>query len=176
MRDQVARHLERARLAARVAVIGTVTEVRAGGHRTGAHDGEDPSRPRHRHRRSTPPSSALPRRAPGSRGDDRQPGRQCLQVGASRAVAVEALSEKPDASRRASRRYASSSMTTGPGLSPPAARAGRAPRTAARRDQAGLGARPVDRDRARASLYGGGLTLGTAPIGGLRAELVLPAV
>src|SRR5262249_16010503 len=28
MRDQVARHLERARLAARVAVIGTVTEVR----------------------------------------------------------------------------------------------------------------------------------------------------
>jgi signal transduction histidine kinase len=26
-----------------------------------------------------------------------------------------------------------------------------------------------------ASLYGGGLTLGTAPIGGLRAELVLPA-
>src|SRR5207253_6244434 len=28
MRDQVARHLERARLAARVAVVGTVTEVR----------------------------------------------------------------------------------------------------------------------------------------------------
>ena len=26
-----------------------------------------------------------------------------------------------------------------------------------------------------ASLYGGGLTLGTAPIGGLRAELLLPA-
>ena len=26
-----------------------------------------------------------------------------------------------------------------------------------------------------ASLYGGALTLGTAPIGGLRAELVLPA-
>ena len=25
-----------------------------------------------------------------------------------------------------------------------------------------------------ASLYGGGLTLGTAPIGGLRAELVVP--
>ena len=33
MRDQVARHLERARLAARVAVVGTVTEVRAGGAR-----------------------------------------------------------------------------------------------------------------------------------------------
>jgi signal transduction histidine kinase len=27
-----------------------------------------------------------------------------------------------------------------------------------------------------ATLYGGELTLGTAPIGGLRAELVLPAV
>jgi signal transduction histidine kinase len=27
-----------------------------------------------------------------------------------------------------------------------------------------------------AGLYGGGLTLGTAPLGGLRAELVLPAV
>ena len=26
------------------------------------------------------------------------------------------------------------------------------------------------------ALYGGGLTLGTAPLGGLRAELVLPAV
>jgi signal transduction histidine kinase len=26
-----------------------------------------------------------------------------------------------------------------------------------------------------ATLYGGGLTLGSAPIGGLRAELVLPA-
>ena len=26
-----------------------------------------------------------------------------------------------------------------------------------------------------AALYGGGLTLGTAPLGGLRAELVLPA-
>ena len=33
MRDQVTRHLERARLAARVAVIGTVTDVRAGGRR-----------------------------------------------------------------------------------------------------------------------------------------------
>ena len=60
----------------------------------------------------------------------------------------------------------------------------------------GLGSRPQQREQVRrgrrldetkpgsglglsivvelAGLYGGGLTLGTAPIGGLRAELVLP--
>ena len=62
----------------------------------------------------------------------------------------------------------------GPGLTPVAARAGGAARPPARRDQARLRARPLDRDRTRGALWRP-LTLGTAPIGGLRAELVLPA-
>ena len=54
------------------------------------------------------------------------------------------------------------------------ARAGRIARSAARRNQAGLRPRPVYRGRARQPLWRR-LTLGTAPIGGLRAELALPA-
>ena len=82
MRDQVQRHLERARIAAR-ADRGRHRHRRgAGGHRAGAHDGEDPSRPRHRDRHRGAARHALPRRAAGPRGDGRQPGRQCLQVGA----------------------------------------------------------------------------------------------
>ena len=42
MRDQVTRHLERARLAARVAAIGTVTDVRPVVIRARAHDGKTP--------------------------------------------------------------------------------------------------------------------------------------
>ena len=82
MRDQVARHLERARLAARVAVIGTVTDVRPGRHRACAHDGKDPPPSRRRHRHRCRGRRALPRRAAGPRGDGRQPRRQCLQMGA----------------------------------------------------------------------------------------------
>ena len=82
MRDQVARHLERARLAARVAVIGTVTDVRPvvfalartmekiHHHRGVVIDIDARGR------------RALPRRAAGPRGDGRQPRRQCLQMGA----------------------------------------------------------------------------------------------
>ena len=63
--------------------------------------------------------------------------------------------------------------TTGPGLSPQqreqVARRGR--RLDETKPGSGLGLSIVVE---LASLYGGGLTLGTAPIGGLRAELVLP--
>ena len=45
-------------------------------------DGEDPPRPRHRDRHRGAARHALPRRAAGPRGDGRQPGRQCLQMGA----------------------------------------------------------------------------------------------
>ncbi len=68
---------------------------------------------------------------------------------------------------------ASWSTTTGPGLSPQqreqVARRGR--RLDETKPGSGLGLSIV---LELASLYGGGLTLGTAPIGGLRAELVLP--
>ena len=82
MRDQVQRHLERARIAARATVIGTVTEVAPVVTALGAFDGEDPSRPRHRDRHRDAARHPFPRRAAGSGGDGRQSGRQCLQVGA----------------------------------------------------------------------------------------------
>ena len=47
MRDQVARHLERARLAARLHGRRFGHRCRAGGDRARAHDGKDPSRPQH---------------------------------------------------------------------------------------------------------------------------------
>ena len=111
MRDQVARHLERARLAARLTVVGTRHRGRAGGDRARAHHGKDP--PRHAaspidvERRC---AGALPRRAAGPRGDGRQPGRQCLQMGAvarrdrGRARAAKPSSGPAVAHRRRRRR------------------------------------------------------------------------
>jgi signal transduction histidine kinase len=64
----------------------------------------------------------------------------------------------------------------GPGLSPSERDAVRAARRGLRLDEtkpgSGLGLSIVVE---LAGLYGGELSLGTAPIGGLRAELVLPA-
>ena len=171
MRDQVTRHLERARLAARVAVIGTVTEV-------------------------APVVTALARtmeKIQHHRGvvidvdpveDARFRGeRQDLEemVGnlvdnackwAQSRVAIAVLSEKPDpvSDRRTVRIIVDDD---GPGLSPQqreqVARRGR--RLDETKPGSGLGLSIVVE---LANLYGGGLTLGTAPIGGLRAELVLP--
>jgi hypothetical protein len=76
MRDQVARHLERARLAARVAAIGTVTDVRpviTALART--------MEKIHHDRDLAIGWRALSRRAAGPRRDGRQPGRQRLQMG-----------------------------------------------------------------------------------------------
>jgi signal transduction histidine kinase len=87
-------------------------------------------------------------------------------------VAVEVLSDKPDPAddRRLLRILVDDD---GPGLSPQerelVARRGR--RLDETKPGSGLGLSIVVE---LASLYGGGLTLGTAPIGGLRAELVLP--
>jgi len=171
MRDQVTHHLERARLAARVAVVGTVTEVR-------------------------PVVSALVRtmeKIHHARGisieldapeDARFRGeRQDLEemIGnlvdnackwAQSRVALETFVERPDV-------YSERSIVRivvdddGPGLSPQ------------QREQVGRRGRRLDEAKSGtglglsivvelANLYGGGLTLGTAPIGGLRAELVLP--
>jgi signal transduction histidine kinase len=171
MRDQVARHLERARLAARVAVIGTITDVRpvvAALARTmeKIHHGRD---------------IAIALDAPEDarfRGE-----RQDLEemIGnlvdnackwAQGRVAIAAFSERPDGS--AERRVVRIVVDDdGPGLSPQqreqVARRGR--RLDESKPGSGLGLSIVVE---LAGLYGGGLTLGTAPIGGLRAELVLP--
>ncbi|HLN10967.1 MAG TPA: ATP-binding protein, partial [Xanthobacteraceae bacterium] len=65
----------------------------------------------------------------------------------------------------------------GPGLSPAERAQVQAPRRGHRLDEtkpgSGLGLSIVVE---LADLYGGALSLGIAPIGGLRAELVLPAV
>jgi len=171
MRDQVAHHLERARLAARVAVIGTVTEVR-------------------------PVISALVRtmeKIHHARGiafeldapeDARFRGeRQDLEemIGnlvdnackwTQSRVAIETFVDRADANgdRRSLRIIVDDD---GPGLTPQqreqVARRGR--RLDETKPGSGLGLSIVVE---LASLYGGGLTLGTAPIGGLRAELMLP--
>ena len=172
MRDQVARHLERARLAARTTVVGSVTEVapvvtalartmekihRDRGIAIEVHADE---------------AGALPRRAAGSRGDDRQPGGQCLQVGV--VAGGDRSCARAAGSGAARPACASWSTTTGAGCRRPSASRWR--QRGRRLDEtkpgSGLGLSIVAE---LAGLYGGGLTLGAAPLGGLRAELVLPA-
>ena len=171
MRDQVTRHLERARIAARVAVVGTITDV-------------------------VPVVQSLARTIEKTHHDkdlaievDVQASdvqfrgeRQDLEemVGnlvdnackwASSRVAMEVLLEQPDPGRQVVRIVVDDD---GPGLTP------------AQREQVAKRGRRLDETKPGsglglsivvelAALYGGALNLGTAPIGGLRAELVLPA-
>src|SRR5262245_46703410 len=171
MRDQVTRHLERARLASRVAAIGTVTDVRLvvtalartmekiHHHRGIAIDVDSPEGARFRGEQQDLEEMV------GNLVDN-----ACKW--AQSRVAVEAFSEKPDP--RDDRRVVRIVVDDdGPGLSPQqreqVARRGR--RLDETKPGSGLGLSIVVE---LASLYGGGLTLGTAPIGGLRAELMLP--
>jgi signal transduction histidine kinase len=170
MRDQVTRHLERARLAARVAVVGTITDV-------------------------VPVVQALARTMEKTnrdrnvainldiQGEARFRGeRQDLEemVGnlvdnackwASSRVAIEVLPEQPEPGRQVVRIVVDDD---GPGLTP--AQRDQVARRGQRLDEtkpgSGLGLSIVVE---LAGLYGGALNLGTAPIGGLRAELMLPA-
>ena len=170
MHEQVTRHLERARIAARVAVVGTITEVAPVVQslvRTmqKTHHGRD---------------FAIELDLPGEarfRGE-----RQDLEemIGnlvdnafkwASARVAIEVGVEQPEPGREAVRIVVDDD---GPGLTPSereqVARRGR--RLDETKPGSGLGLSIVVE---LAALYGGALNLGTAPIGGLRAELVLPA-
>ena len=171
MRDQVTRHLERARLAARVAAIGTVTEVRPvitalartmekiHHHRGIAIDVDAPDSARFRGEQQDLEEMV------GNLVDN-----ACKW--AQSRVAVEAVSEKTDP-RDDRCRLRIVVDDDGSGLSPQereqVARRGR--RLDETKPGSGLGLSIVVE---LANLYGGGLTLGTAPIGGLRAELVLP--
>jgi signal transduction histidine kinase len=172
MRDQVQRHLERARIAARATVIGTVTEV-APVVTALARSMEKIHRDR---------GIAIDIEAPGEtrfRGE-----RQDLEemVGnlvdnackwAQSRVAVEVLPEA-DAAQASTLRVVVDD--DGPGLTASERERVQAARRGQRLDEtkpgSGLGLSIVVD---LAALYGGALTLGTAPIGGLRAELVLPA-
>jgi signal transduction histidine kinase len=170
MREQVTRHLERARFAARVAVVGTLTVV-------------------------APVVQALARTLEKTHHDKRlaidvdvpeearfRGERQDLEemVGnlvdnackwASARVAIEVLREQPAPGRNVVRVVVDDD---GPGLTP------------SERDQVAKRGRRLDETKPGsglglsivvelAGLYGGALHLGTAPIGGLRAELTLPA-
>ena len=171
MRDQVARHLERARLAARLTVVGSVTEV-------------------------APVVTALARTmekihhdktvAIEVRADDQARFRgeradleemignlvdNACKWAASR-VSIEVVRDQPDPANE-TRLVRIVVDDDGRGRSP--SERGQVAKRGRRLDEtkpgSGLGLSIVVE---LAGLYGGGLTLGTAPLGGLRAELVLP--
>ncbi len=168
MRDQIAHHLERARLAARLKVVGSVTEVMP----------VVTALTRTMEKIYQPRGIVIDLHAPAHvrfRGE-----RQDLEemVGnlvdnackwAQMRVAVEVV---PDAAARPMVRIVVDD--DGPGLSPgqrdQVARRGR--RLDETKPGSGLGLSIVVE---LSTLYGGSLSLSTAPIGGLRAELVLPA-
>ncbi|MDO8876155.1 MAG: sensor histidine kinase [Pseudolabrys sp.] len=172
MRDQVTRHLERARLAARLTVIGTVTDV-------------------------TPVVTALARtmekihrdrdivievrggeaaRFRGERADLEEMVGNLVDNAckwATSRVTIEVLRERREAMSE-DQVVRIIVDDDGRGLS------------ASEREQAGRRGRRLDETKPGsglglsivvelAGLYGGDLKLGTAPLGGLRAELVLPA-
>jgi signal transduction histidine kinase len=171
MRDQVTRHLERARLAARVAAIGTVTDVRPVVFALAR------TMEKLHHDRGVviDIDAAESARFRGEQQDLEEMVGNLVDNAckwAQSRVAVEVFSEKPDP--RDDRRVVRVVVDDdGPGLSVQqrelVARRGR--RLDETKPGSGLGLSIVVE---LASLYGGGLTLGTAPIGGLRAELVLP--
>ncbi len=171
MRDQVAHHLERARLAARVAVIGTVTEVRP------VVTALVRTMEKIHHTRGIAFELDAPEdaRFRGERQDLEEMIGNLVDNAckwAQARVAVETFVDRREAQseRRILRIVVDDD---GPGLTPQqreqVARRGR--RLDQTKPGSGLGLSIVVE---LASLYGGGLSLGTAPLGGLRAELVLP--
>ena len=173
MRDQVARHLERARLAARLTVVGSVTQaapVVTALARTMEKIHRDKNLTIDVHADETA-------RFHGERPDLEEMVGNLVDNAckwATSRVAIEVVRERPDA---ASERQVVRVIVDddGRGLSPSereqVAKRGR--RLDETKPGSGLGLSIV---LELAGLYGGGLTLGTAPLGGLRAELVLPAV
>ncbi len=170
MRDQVARHLERARLAARVAVVGTVTDVLPVVQSLT----RTMEKTHHGKKLAFDLDAPQPARFLGERQDlEEMVGNlvdnACKWAGAR--VAIEIVPERPAAGREVVRIVVDDD---GPGLSPAerAQVAQRGRRLDESKPGSGLGLSIVVE---LAQLYGGTLNLGTAPIGGLRAELVLPA-
>jgi signal transduction histidine kinase len=170
MRDQVTRHLERARLAARVAVVGTVTDVVPVIHSLArtmekTHHGKDLAV-----QIDMPPAA----RFRGEQQDLEEMVGNLVDNAfkwASARVAIEVGLEQPEPGRPVVRIVVDDD---GPGLTPAerqqVARRGR--RLDETKPGSGLGLSIVVE---LAGLYGGELNLSNAPIGGLRAELVLPA-
>lgn len=172
MRDQVERHLERARIAARPTVVGSLTEV------VPVVTALARTMEKLQQEKGIAVSVSAPERA-RFRGEE--PDLEEM-VGnlvdnackwAQSRVAIEVVSERSNTQRDGTvvRIVVDDD---GPGLSP------------SEREQVALRGRRLDETKPGsglglsivvelARLYGGGLNLGTAPLGGLRAELMLPA-
>ena len=170
MRDQVTRHLERARIAARVAVVGTITDV------VPVVQALARTIEKTHHGKEIPIDLDIQAdaRFRGERQDLEEMignlvDNACKWAGSR--VSIEVMLEQPEPGRQVVRIVVDDD---GPGLTP--AQREQVSRRGQRLDEtkpgSGLGLSIVVE---LASLYGGALNLGTAPIGGLRAELVLPA-
>ena len=173
MRDQVAHHLERARIAARLTIIGTVTEVAPAIEAL-----QRTMEKIHRGRGIVVEAKADPSaKFRGERQDlEEMVGNlvdNACKWAASR-VFIEVLVERP-AEPGAGPMLRILVDDDGKGLS--TAERAKVSRRGQRLDESkpgsGLGLSIVVD---LAALYGGSLSLGNAPIGGLRAELVLPGI
>ena len=173
MRDQVTHHLERARIAARVTIVGTVTEVAPAIEAL-----RRTMEKIHRDRDVAIAVKADPlAKFRGERQDLEEMAGNLVDNAckwASAQVLIEVLVE-PSAEPGAGPRLRIVVDDDGRGLS--AAERAQVSRRGQRLDESkpgsGLGLSIVVD---LAALYGGSLALGDAPIGGLRAELVLPGI
>ena len=171
MRDQVARHLERARLAARLTVVGSITDVApvvTALARTMAkiHHDRGVAIEVHADEKA---------RFRGERPDLEEMVGNLVDNAckwASARVAIEVVRERPEPAS-ATEVVRIVVDDDGRGLSPSEREqvAQRGRRLDETKPGSGLGLSIVVE---LAGLYGGDLKLGTAPLGGLRAELVLP--
>jgi signal transduction histidine kinase len=169
MRDQVARHLERARIAARAATIGTLTDVQPVVSAL-ARTMEKIHRDKNIAIALDAPDHA---RFLGERQDLEEMVGNLLDNAckwAKARVAVEVVREKFGAIAQVRVVVDDDGRGLSPAEREQVAQRGR--RLDETKPGSGLGLSIVVE---LASLYGGKLNLGTAPIGGLRAELVLPA-
>ena len=172
MRDQVTRHLERARIAARATVVGTVTEVAP------VVTGLTRTMEKIYHPRGIAIDVGAPEgvRFRGERQDLEEMLGNLVDNACKWAQARVSIEVTPERAEGAPAKPTVRIVVDddGPGLSP--AEREQVARRGQRLDESkpgsGLGLSIV---LELAALYGGGLTLSNAPIGGLRAELVLPA-
>jgi len=168
MRDQVVRHLERARLAARLKVVGSITEV------VPVVTALTRTMEKIYQRRGVAIDldASAPVRFRGERQDLEEMVGNLVDNACKWAQMRVTVEVVPDAAAEPMVRIIVDD--DGPGLSP--AQRDQVARRGQRLDEtkpgSGLGLSIV---LELSTLYGGSLTLSTAPIGGLRAELVLPA-
>jgi signal transduction histidine kinase len=172
MREQISRHLDRARIAARATVIGATTEV-------------PPvvtalARTMEKIHRDRPISISInasgQARFRGERQDLEEMVGNLVDNACKWAASRVVIDVVPEPANPAVDRSKVRIVVDddGRGLSPAEREqvAQRGERLDESKPGSGLGLSIVIE---LARLYGGGLTLGTAPLGGLRAELVLPA-